>query len=279
MSAFTKMHGLGNDFVVLDARLRPFAGDPATVRRMGDRNRGIGFDQLLVLLPPVRPGASAGLRIWNQDGSRAGQCGNGLRCVGAWLARDGALVPGAGGILEVDGRPLRVVVHALTGMQAEVEAEMGEPVFGAAAVGLRGDSTVDVDGRTLAPALVSMGNPHAVLEVGDLTAPALEVLGPALTSHRDFAQGVNAGFVQVRDAARVALRVHERGAGWTAACGSGACAAVAALRRQGRVDEDVQVSMPGGTLQVRWPGPGAPLWLRGPASFVFEGRWPDDAAA
>ena len=276
---FTKMHGLGNDFAVLDARTQSFPGDPALIRRMGDRQRGIGFDQLLTLHAPMRRDCVASWRIWNRDGTRAEQCGNGLRCVAAWLARAGEIAFGEEAWLEgaeVSG----VRVHALD----DIEVDLGEPCFGAEATGCSGAAeagscVLRIDNAPLRCVLVSMGNPHAVVEVEDLSAPALERLGPALTTHASFAHGVNAGFAQVLDRTCVRLRVHERGAGWTAACGSGAAAAMAALRLAGRVDAETAVALPGGVLRLRWPGPGHALHMRGPAAFVYEGEWLDDSRA
>jgi diaminopimelate epimerase len=274
--AFTKMHGLGNDFAVLDARARRFSGAPALIRSMGDRQRGIGFDQLLTLHRADRPDCVAALRVWNRDGTRAEQCGNGLRCVAAWLARAGEIAPGVDARVQTDRVVATVRVHAAE----DVEVDMGVPDFTPAAVGFAAAADappqrLDVADMTLELRVVSMGNPHALVVVEDLAAPALDILGPALTAHVAFAQGVNAGFVRVLDRAHLALRVHERGAGWTQACGSGACAAVAALRQAGCVDAEVEVALPGGALRIRWPGAGHPLWMRGPAAFVYEGEWLD----
>jgi diaminopimelate epimerase len=272
--AFTKMHGLGNDFAVLDARAQHFVADAQLIRRMGDRQRGIGFDQLLTLHQASAPDCVAALRIWNRDGTRAEQCGNGLRCVAAWLARAGAIALGAEARLQTDCAVASVRVHAAH----DVEADMGVPDFTPVAVGfstMAGGSPyrLNVAGAVLDVAVVSMGNPHAVVAVDDLAAPALDILGPALTAHGAFAHGVNAGFVRVLDRTHLALRVHERGAGWTQACGSGACAAMAVLRAAGCVDAEIAVALPGGTLGIRWDGPGARLWMRGPAAFVYEGVW------
>ncbi len=274
--AFTKMHGLGNDFAVLDARARRFSGAPALIRSMGDRQRGIGFDQLLTLHRADRPDCVAALRVWNRDGARAEQCGNGLRCVAAWLARAGEIAPGVDARVQTDCTVATVRAHAAQ----DVEVDMGVPDFSPAAAGFAATANttaqrLDVAGMTLDVTVVSMGNPHAVVVVEDLAAPALDVLGPALTAHVAFAHGVNAGFVRVLDRAHLALRVHERGAGWTQACGSGACAAMAALRTSARVDAEVAVALPGGTLGIRWQGPGAHLWMRGPATFVYSGTWLD----
>lgn len=276
---FTKMHGLGNDFVVLDERRQPFAAGRDHIRAMADRHRGIGFDQLLTVGTARDPAHACRYGIWNADGEPVGQCGNGVRCVAAWLHRDGALALDRTVRLE---SPSGVVGVRLDD-PLTVAVEMGEPNFEPAAIPFdaaqAADShAIDVDGHSLAIGAVSMGNPHAVVEVAELYDAAVEALGPALTAHPRFAAGCNAGFVQVRARDAVDLRVHERGSGWTRACGTGACAAMAVLRRAGRVDADVAVTLPGGTLSIHWPGPGHPLWMTGPAAFVFEGEWPDGHA-
>ena len=280
--AFTKMHGLGNDFAVVDARAQAFAADPVLIRRMGDRRRGIGFDQLLTLLQATAPDCIAAFHVWNRDGTRAEQCGNGLRCIAAWLARAGEIALGTEARLQTDSDVATVRVHAAH----DVEVDMGEPDFTPAAVGYAATAAaagppyrLQLAAGVIELDVVSMGNPHAVVAVDDLAAPALESLGSALTAHAAFAHGVNAGFVRVLDRTHLALRVHERGAGWTQACGSGACAAMAVLRATGRVDAEVEVALPGGTLGIRWDGPGARLWMRGPAAFVYAGVWLDARGA
>jgi diaminopimelate epimerase len=271
---FSKMHGAGNDFAVIDARDCALALSPATIRAMADRHTGIGFDQLLSVEPARDGTARYYYGIWNADGSPSGQCGNGVRCVAAWLQRAGALAIGESVQIQSPSGPVAVRL-----LEAErVTVDMGEPVFeparipfDAAAVADR--YTVDVDGSTLAIGAVSMGNPHAVVLVDDLQAPVLERLGPALTGHARFKEGANAGFVQPVSRRHLRLRVHERGSGWTLACGTGACAAMAVLRRRGDVEAQVQVDLPGGALQIEWAGPGERLWMTGPATFVYEGEW------
>jgi diaminopimelate epimerase len=278
---FSKMHGIGNDFVLLDCRVSPFALSAAQIRALGDRHTGVGFDQLLSVEPPRRADTIAYYGIWNSDGSPAGQCGNGVRCVAAWLHRAGQLP------LEQTVRiesPSGVVGVRLLAPD-RVAVEMGEPNFAPAALPFdapaidSGHYPLEVDGRRLRVGVVSMGNPHVVLQVDALDAPELAWLGPALTAHPRFAAGVNAGFVHKLDRGHLALRVHERGSGWTRACGTGACAAAAVLQQRGELDERVQVDLPGGRLQIDWAGPGQPLWMTGPAAFVFEGEWPLDAPA
>jgi diaminopimelate epimerase len=277
---FTKMHGIGNDFVVLDGRRANSALPPATIRAMADRHTGVGFDQLLSVEPPRDPSCAFYYGIWNADGSASGQCGNGVRCVAAWLHRAGEAA--IGDTLRVESPSGAVTVRLLAADRVAVD--MGEPRFAPAQVPfeatVEADSyALDVAGDTLTIGAVSLGNPHAVMVVNDLTSPALERLGPALTAHPRFAEGANAGFVRKLDRDRLRLRVHERGAGWTRACGTGACAAMAVLRRRGEVDERVRVELPGGTLEIDWPGPGHALWMTGPAAFVFDGEWLAPAAA
>ncbi|WP_447737852.1 diaminopimelate epimerase [Rhodanobacter soli] len=272
---FSKMHGIGNDFVVLDCRQRAFPLDAAQIRALADRHTGVGFDQLLSIEPARNPGCAFYYGIWNADGSPSGQCGNGVRCVAAWLHRAGALALGDSVTIESPSGPVTV---RLLGTN-EVTVDMGEPVFEPARVPFAAAATADryeivVGDERLDIGAVSMGNPHAVVAVNDLADPALQRLGPLLTNHPRFAQGANAGFVQRIDRSRLRLRVHERGAGWTRACGTGACAAMAVLHRRGDVDDSVAVELPGGTLRIDWAGPGHTLWMTGPAAFAFEGEWP-----
>ena len=272
--AFSKMHGIGNDFVLLDCRRQAFALDVAQIRALADRHVGVGFDQLLSVEPPRDPSCAFYYGIWNGDGSPSGQCGNGVRCVAAWLHRAGALAAGEDVRIESPSGPVTVRVLA----SGEVTVDMGEPVFEPARIPFEADAAASAHdivagGETLAIGAVSMGNPHAVVVVNDLADPALEQLGPLLSRHARFAQGANAGFVQRVDRGHLRLRVHERGAGWTLACGTGACAAMAVLHQRGEVDDSVAVELPGGTLKIDWPGPGHTLWMTGPAAFVFEGEW------
>jgi diaminopimelate epimerase len=273
---FSKMHGSGNDFVVIDSRDGALALNPALIRAMADRHTGVGFDQLLSV-EPARDGRSAFYYgIWNADGSSSGQCGNGVRCVAAWLHRAGALALGETVQIQSPSGPVAVRLvdpHRVT-------VDMGEPIFEPARIPFDATQsadryTLEVDGQALDIGAVSMGNPHAVVTVEDLTDPSLARLGPALTGHARFREGANTGFVQKLGPRHVRLRVHERGSGWTLACGTGACAAMAVLRQRGEVEAQVQVDLPGGSLQIDWAGPGERLWMTGPASFVFEGEWLD----
>ncbi|NCT68849.1 MAG: diaminopimelate epimerase [Rhodanobacteraceae bacterium] len=272
------MHGLGNDFVVVDCRERPLALDAAAIRLLGDRHFGVGFDQLLTIEPARDRSCAFAYGIWNTDGTPAGQCGNGLRCVVRWLARAGAL--GVGQVrLESPSGPVAVKLLA----DGEVRADMGEPRFAPADIPLvveasaheieRVRYTIDVVGRDVEIGAVSMGNPHALVEVDDIDAAPVAVLGPQIEHAAAFPQRCNVGFAQLLSRGAIRLRVWERGVGETLACGSGACAAVAVLRRRAKLDADVRVALPGGELAIHWDGPGHPLWMTGPATFVFEGVW------
>ena len=271
---FSKMHGAGNDFVVLDLRNGAPPPDPARCRLIADRHRGVGCDQILTIAAPRTPGAVAAYGIWNADGSPSRQCGNGARCVAAWLVRDGA----ASGEFVLDSPADSHRVRALE--DGGFEVAMGVPRFAPDAIPLAGVPAeaplypVEVDGRVLALGAVSMGNPHAVLEVDDLDAAPVARVGAALQRHGAFPAQCNAGFAQVLDRGRIRLRVYERGVGETLACGSGACAAVAVLARRGRVDAGagVEVALPGGTLRIQQSADGV-LHMAGPAAFVYEGEF------
>jgi diaminopimelate epimerase len=274
MLRFSKMHGIGNDFVVLDCRETPFSLDAAQIRALADRHTGVGFDQLLSVEPARDATCVFYYGIWNADGSPSGQCGNGVRCIAAWLHRAGVLPAGTDVRIESPSGPVTVRLRD----PDTVTVDMGEPVFEPARIPFAADTADPSYALALADGslpigAVSMGNPHAVIVTTDLHDPALQQLGPALSSHSRFADGVNAGFVQRIDRHHLALRVHERGAGWTLACGTGACAAMAVLHQRGEVDDSVSVTLPGGELRIDWRGPGHTLWMTGPAAFAFEGQW------
>ena len=274
-SAFTKMHGAGNDFVVLDLRDGRAPPDAAACARIADRHMGVGCDQLLTVEAPRSEGAVASYRIWNADGSVAQQCGNGARCIAAWLVRDGAAP--ASGAFAIDSPAGRHEVAR--DAQGGFVIDMGVPQFAPQAVPLRGwadaqdEYAVDVDGIAVRFGALSMGNPHAVVEAADVATAPVGALGPALQANAAFPESVNVGFAEVVARDRIRLRVFERGAGETLACGSGACAAVAALVRRGRVDADreVAVELPGGTLRIRYDQADGRIRMGGPTAFVFEG--------
>ncbi|MFC3714595.1 diaminopimelate epimerase [Luteimonas soli] len=272
---FTKMHGAGNDFVVLDLRADAAPPSPDLCRALADRHAGVGCDQILTVEAPTSADAIAAYRIWNADGSPSQQCGNGARCVAAWLVRDGAAGRTA---FELDSPTGTHAVEALGGGRYRIA--MGVPRFEPSAIGLSGfdaerdeyDIVLDEDLK-LRFGAVSTGNPHAVIEVADVDDIPVSRYGRALQQSPAFAESANVGFAQVVARDRIRLRVFERGVGETLACGSGACAAVAVLARRGRVDRDVAVALPGGELRITWPGGGAQILMSGPTAFVFEGEW------
>jgi diaminopimelate epimerase len=272
---FSKMHGAGNDFVVLDLRDGRAPPAPALCRALADRHTGVGCDQILTIAPARSQGAIASYGIWNADGSAAMQCGNGARCVAAWLVRNGAAPREAGFVLDSPSGS-----HAVAGLDdGGFRIAIGVPEFAPQAIPLSGFARAQpvyealVDGVAVAFGAVSMGNPHALVEVDDVRTAPVSTLGPALQAQPAFPNSVNVGFAQVVARDHIRLRVFERGVGETLACGSGACAAVAILVRRGRVDRDVAVELPGGTLRVGWHDDGAPITMSGPAAFVFEGEW------
>lgn len=277
------MHGIGNDFVVLDLRDGQVLPSRADIARMGDRHTGIGFDQLLSLEPAINAGSILRYQIWNRDGSPAGQCGNGARCVAMLAARELA-----DSVLEFNLDSPTAVMRVRREANNEYSIEMGEPNFEPKHIPLNTPSKQVVyqfqsEQMSLQFGAVSMGNPHAVIELSVLkhnghTATELAQIDVAtiasqLQAAGLFSDGVNVGFVQVVSRDHIRLRVVERGVGETLACGSGACAAVAVLRNWDRVDAEVRVSLPGGDLQISWPGPRHSIRMRGPAALVYQGEW------
>ena len=287
MLRFTKMHGAGNDFVVLDLRNGQSPPDPATCARIADRHRGVGCDQLLTVEAPREAGSVASYRIWNADGSPSGQCGNGARCIAAWLVRDGAAP--AEGVFAIDSpATTHRVVHDGDG---GFVIDMGKPQFAPADIPLAGFLQAQDDYviqlahgeriEHLRLGAVSMGNPHALIEVADVDAADVARIGPALQRHAAFPQSVNVGFAQVLSPSHLRLRVFERGVGETLACGSGACAAVAVLVARGRLDGDreVVVDLPGGRLRIRYDRVAGTISMGGPAAFVFEATMQEGSGA
>jgi diaminopimelate epimerase len=270
---FTKMHGLGNDFIVVDATDPGAVPSPRRLRELADRHTGIGFDQALFVGPPRREGTLAFYRIFNADGTEVEQCGNGVRCVAAWLHARGRARPDA---MRLDSRG--GILEARIGDSGLVSVDMGEPDFDPRALPFDAPAVAPsyrlalAGGRTVEFGAVSMANPHAVIEVPDVASAPVAELGPVLESHPAFPRRVNVGFAQRVDAGHLRLRVYERGVGETRACGTGACAAVAVGRRAGRLAREVEVTLPGGTLRIAWEGPGHRLWMTGPAETSFEGR-------
>ncbi len=269
---FTKMHGLGNDFVVLDLLSQRFHLQEKHIRKLADRRFGIGCDQVLVVEEPRQPDVDFRYRIYNGDGGEVEQCGNGARCF-AKFVRDKKLT---------GKRKIRVETHAgiielsIT-EDRQVLVNMGAPELNPAQIPFNADTradsyNIDIDGQHYQIGAVSIGNPHAVMLVDDIETAAVATLGPAIESHPLFPQRVNAGFMQVINRREIKLRVYERGAGETKACGTGACAAVVSGQLRGQLDQQVNVTLPGGSLTIEWRGEGHPVMMTGPATSVFEGQ-------
>ena len=259
--AFTKMQGAGNDFVVLDSTRAPFALSREQLRRIADRHFGVGCDQVLVVERATRPGADFRYRIFNADGGEVEQCGNGARCFVKFVHGRGLT------------RKREIRVETMGGMIAprleddgEVSVDVGPPQLESPLV-----QQLEVDGTRVELAILSMGNPHAVQLVADTEAAPVATQGPLLERHERFPQRVNAGYMQVVDRHAIRLRVFERGAGETLACGTGACAAVVSGIARGLLDSPVRVQMRGGTLTIAWTGGDNAVWMKGPANTVFEG--------
>lgn len=268
---FSKMHGLGNDFMVVDLVTQHFAFRPELIRQLADRHRGIGFDQLLVVEPPYNPEADFRYRIFNADGSEVSQCGNGARCF-ALFVHTHRLTGNNPVRVETRAGLMEITLH--NDDQASVVMET--PEFDVAKVPLvnhqRQDLyTLSLAGDNVQASALSLGNPHAVVLVDSVAQAPIERWGKAANESEDFPEGVNLGAVEVVDRQRIKLRVYERGVGETQACGSGACAAMIACHQRGLVDDEVVVELPGGNLTVTWPGSGK-VTLKGPAVRVYDGK-------
>ena len=269
---FTKMQGLGNDFIVFDAIRQRVDLDPATIRRLADRRFGVGCDQILLVEPPRLAGTDFYYRIFNADGSEVEQCGNGARCF-ARFVRDQ-------GLSDRDEIPVGTAAGAIRlylEPDGQVRVDMGAPELTPAKIPFLADRpsptyALEMAGETLTIGAVSMGNPHAVLLVEDVAVAPVARLGPLIETHPRFPRRVNVGFMQIVTPEHLRLRVHERGAGETLACGTGACAAVVSGRQRGLLDARVRVSLPGGDLLIEWRGPSETVWMTGPAERVFQGE-------
>ena len=269
---FTKMHGLGHDFMVLDLISQHAHIQPKHAKAWGDRHTGVGFDQLLLVEAPSNPDVDFRYRIFNADGSEVEQCGNGARCFARFVidkrltVKKQIRVETKGGIIELNLRP-----------DGQITVDMSPPRLDPKVIPFQAESealsySVDVDGQSVELAAISMGNPHAVLRVDDLDNAPVHSLGPKLEHHPRFPQRVNVGFLQVVNRQHARLRVWERGAGETQACGTGACAAAVAAIRQGWMDSPLHLDLPGGKLCIEWAGPGQPVMMTGPAVRVYEGQ-------
>ncbi len=272
MLKFTKMHGLGNDFVVIDAINQQVDLMPGQIRHWADRHYGIGFDQLLLVEPPVTANADFKYRIFNADGGEVCQCGNGARCF-ARFVREKKLSEKSE--ICVDTGAGQLLLHFEENNLITVN--MGIPRHAPHEIPLHAEQeakfySVLVNNSEKAFGAVSLGNPHAVFQVNDVKTAPVGELGKELESHPAFPERANIGFMQILDRNRIKLRVYERGAGETLACGSGACAAVVVGVEQHVLDHTVQVELPGGVLTVKWPGRGHPVYLTGPADSVFDGQ-------
>jgi len=268
---FSKMQGLGNDFVVIDGIHQQINLSPEQIRHIADRHFGVGCDQLLLVEPAQHPDADFRYRIFNADGGEVEQCGNGARCFARFVH--------AKGLTDKD----RITVETMQGLLVlsiqpdnQVTVDMGVPRFTPAEIPFTAsaqarDYPLNVANKTVRIGAVSLGNPHAVMQVDDIQTAPVTSLGPLLEQHPAFPQRVNAGFMQVESATAISVRVYERGAGETLACGSGACAAMVIGRMWGLLEETVHVRLTGGTLIISWSGEGQPVKMTGPAEFVFEG--------
>ena len=257
--AFTKMQGLGNDFVVVDATREPFALTPAQVRALADRRFGVGCDQVLVVEAPTRADVDFRYRIFNADGGEVEQCGNGARCFVRFVHARGLTRKN-----EITVETLGGTIRPRLEPDGEVTVDMGKPTPPAR-------ERLEVGGRQVEISVLSIGNPHAVQLVPDVASAPVTTEGPLIEVHPRFPNRVNAGYLQVLDRHNAKLRVWERGAGETLACGTGACAAVVAGIALGRLDSPVRVATRGGALTIAWPGGDNAVWMKGPAREVFEG--------
>lgn len=269
---FTKMHGLGNDFVVVDSVRTPIQLSERDIRYLADRRRGVGCDQVLIVEAPRTEGADFYYRIFNADGSEVEQCGNGARCFARFVRDHGLSEKDI-----IDVGTMAGTIRLFIEEDGRVRVNMGPPQLDPENIPFAADRRaasylLDVGGESVCVGAASMGNPHAVLRVEDVDRAPVSRLGPLIERDPRFPRRVNVGFLQVVDGRNVRLRVFERGVGETEACGTGACAAVVVGRIWGELDPEVDVALPGGHLTVRWDGEGEPVWMTGPAVEVFEGR-------
>ena len=269
---FTKMHGLGNDVVVIDAINQEIDLSEDQVRFIADRHFGVGCDQLLLVEAAATDEVDFFYRIFNADGGEVEQCGNGARCFAVFVREKGLTdkdfirVETASGVIELQVQP-----------DGQITVDMGIPEFNPWDIPFNADTrlneyALDVDGQVLKIGAVSMGNPHAVTIVDNVDTVAVDELGAGIENHALFPNRVNAGFMQIVDERHIRLRVFERGAGETLACGTGACAAMVVGRLQGHLTDEVQVDLAGGSLQISWQGEASPVMMTGPATTVFEGK-------
>ncbi len=268
---FSKMHGLGNDFIVIDATTEKFDWSSERIKQLADRHTGIGFDQLLLIQTSQVSGLDFRYRIFNADGSEVEHCGNGARCVALYLRQKGLSDKN---IIPLEMARGRIELELKDANQVNVD--MAVPQFEPTKLPFQSNTqqlnyTLSLANQDVTVGVVSMGNPHAVTLVNDIDTAEVQTLGPQIESHPRFPNRVNAGFMQIIDRTTIRLRVYERGAGETQACGTGACAAVAIGRLWGLLDDQVVVHLARGTLTIAWQGQEQPLYMCGPASHVYDG--------
>lgn len=271
MVSFAKMHGLGNDFMVVDAVSQNVYFGEKQIKKLADRHKGIGFDQLLLIEPPPQPDVDFHYRIFNADGSEVGQCGNGARCLAKFVRQMGLTWKQKIRVSTISGiMDLQIMRNGL------VSVDMGVPQLEPRKIPLEIaeqaiEYEIELKEQNLAFGSVSMGNPHCVLSVEDIETASVDSLGAEINEHQLFPEGVNVGFMQVVSDSEVKLRVFERGSGETLACGSGACASMVVGRLQNKLQQRTKVFLRGGHLHIDWPGEGQPLKMIGPAEFVYHG--------
>ncbi|MGY3859456.1 diaminopimelate epimerase [Aeromonas intestinalis] len=269
---FSKMHGLGNDFMVVDGVTQKVFFSNDVIKKLADRHFGIGFDQLLLVEPPYDPELDFHYRIFNADGSEVEQCGNGARCFARFVRLKGLVNRDKIAVSTARGR----ITLQLEG-ENQVTVNMGVPQFEPGKVPFRAQKAektylLRAQEHTVMCGVVSMGNPHCVIEVSSVEEAPVLTLGPIMERHERFPERVNVGFMEMVNASEIKLRVFERGVGETLACGTGACAAVVIGISQGKLKERVTVTLPGGKLTIAWKGPGQPVYMTGPAEHVFDGQ-------
>ena len=271
---FTKMHGLGNDFMMVDLVSQRAHIYPDTIRKLADRRTGIGFDQLLTVSPPDDPNADFRYTIFNADGSEAEQCGNGARCFLRFVRDQGLTTKSFLRLQTISGQ-----ISCRLEKDGNITVNMGTPILQPARIPFIADSQQILyeleqphSAEVTTASVVNVGNPHAVINVKDLENAPIVSLGPIIENHERFPEKVNVGFMQILSRKQIRLRVYERGVGETQACGSGACAAIVAGRLQGLLDEHIEVELPGGKLELRWAGENTPIMMKGPARRIYEGR-------
>jgi len=270
--AFTKMHGLGNDFMVVDLITQNFSFHREQIRRIADRNKGIGFDQLLAVEPPMDPETDFHFRIFNADGSEVGQCGNGMRCLARFIRDQQLSWKNKFQATTITGR-----VRLQLENSGLVTVQMGAPKFEPADIPLNRPQketnyTLHTEMGEYQITSLSMGNPHALVFVDDIQTAPVETLGPLICQHEDFPKQTNVGFIEVIDRKNIRIRVYERGSGETLACGSGACAAMVATHLADLCENNIRVDLPGGHLFIRWNGPTKSVLMTGPSTIVYRGH-------